>query len=132
MAQLRGAAKSSGSAFSQLPIPGLHDGEAQAGRACRFRDFIKLDRSVPGGCVVAYGVEVSAVRKDIWAPPVDTALHQLRLEQGSSGVDGAGEVNFFLSCGHARRESISSSRRWPTSLPVSANDIGHAEASSRG
>jgi hypothetical protein len=39
---------------------------------------------------------VSAMRKGIWEPAVDTALHQLPVEQGSSGGGGAGEVSFFL------------------------------------
>ena len=82
MAQLRGAPKSGCGTFSQLYISGFHDGEAEAGRARRFSDFIRLGGRIPGGSVVAHGVEVSTMRKSIWTPAVDAALHQLRAKQG--------------------------------------------------
>ena len=82
MAQLRGATESGSGALPQLYLSGLHGWKTKAGRGGRFRDFIGLDRGLSGGGVVAYGVAVSAVREGVWAPPVDAALHQLRLEQG--------------------------------------------------
>ena len=82
LAQLPDATESSAGAVPQFHISGRADCEAETGGACRSGDIIGVDRGVPGGRMVAHGVEMSAVRKDIWEPAVDATLHQLRVEQG--------------------------------------------------
>jgi hypothetical protein len=89
LAQLCGATESGGGALRQFLVSRLSDGKAEAGRRQGLCDSAGLGWSLPGGSVVADGMEVSAVRKNIWQPVVDAALHQLRFEQGRSGGGGA-------------------------------------------
>ena len=92
MAQLCRTAESGGGAVCEFRLPGFNAGEAKTGRTCRFCDSFGLDGGLPGGRVVAYGMEVSALRENIWKPVVDPALHQLRVEQGRRGGGGAKKI----------------------------------------
>ena len=82
MAQLRGAAESGGGAVCGAGATGVSDREIKVERNSEYERAGGLDRSVPGGSMVADPVEVSALREGVRQPSLDATLHQLRVEQG--------------------------------------------------